>query len=61
MVIHTYTLDMKMAEIKRHADTLAFMLATEKGYSSEVVKIKCGWRMVASDGKMVDFIKAKKG
>ena len=54
-VVHTYGSLGEMA--KHHAEDFRLWLSVEKGYSSKLKVLRKGWRVVASDGKAVDFLK----
>jgi len=54
-LVHTYS---NLGErTKYHAEDFQLWLATEKGYSSKLKATRKGWRVIASDGQAVDFVK----
>jgi hypothetical protein len=54
-LVHTYS---NLGErTKFHAEDFRLWLATEKGYSSKLKATRKGWRVIASDGQAVDFVK----
>jgi len=56
-VVQTIKTSLTQKQIKQEAERIRLLLALEKGYTSTLIKIKGGYRLLASDGKAVDFIK----
>ena len=44
---------------KQIAEAFRLQLATERGYTSTITKIANGYRVVASDGRGVEFLSVK--
>jgi hypothetical protein len=54
-LVHTY---INLGErTKFHAEDFQLWLSVEKGYSSKMRVTRKGWRVIASDGQAVDFLK----
>jgi hypothetical protein len=54
-VVHTYK---KLGQhTKFHAEDFQLWLALDKGYRSELKPLRNGWRVIADDGRAVDFLK----
>jgi len=58
MPVHTYLNLGTQAE--KQANLFRTILAVDIGYSSEIAAIKGGFRVTASDGKFVDFMRGTK-
>ena len=56
-IVHTFHVKDSIRNIKAQARQFSLLLALEKGYTADVVKVKNGYRVLASDNKAVDFIK----
>jgi hypothetical protein len=51
-VVHTYK---KLQNAEHVALAFSAVLAVDKGVQSKLVKIRKGWRVIADDGRGVDF------
>ena len=53
-IVHVFT---GTKHPQKQALRFSTLLAVNKGYTSKIVKIKGGYRVIASDGKAVDFLR----
>lgn len=59
MIVHTYFGLNTLVNTAKVAEQFRLVLAVDKGYSSKLSRIPDGHRVMASDGKGVDFLRSQ--